>query len=59
MDGTAKVILEFAKTCKSCVQFKAPAGKDLKVTTSLYLLNDDYEALGKPDKIQVVVSVPA
>jgi len=43
------------KTCKSCVRYGSKNAED-KVTTSIYLQNESFEALGKPEKIEVAVS---
>ena len=43
------------KDCKSCVRYRSIA-EDEKVTTSLYLSNAAYAALGNPEEIEVRVS---
>ena len=47
--------LEMDKQCKSSARFRS-ADVDEAVTTSLYVLNDGWERLGKPSKIKVTVT---
>lgn len=46
-------VLTKNKKCKSCVRYRNIT--DDKVTTSIYIQNAEYEALGSPDKIKVTV----
>lgn len=50
---TQTAVLTKDKNCKSCVRFRNQ--KDDKVTTSIYIQNAEFEALGKPDSIKVSV----
>ena len=52
---TVTTALTQDKTCKSCVRYRS-TDADEKVTTSLYLGNESYKALGNPKKIEVAVS---
>jgi len=57
MAAKAKVStnLTLVKECKSCARFGTKNSPE-KVTTSLYLQNESWEKLGKPNEIQVDVS---
>ena len=54
MPEVQKTVLSLTKKCKSCVRFD-DASANPKVVTSFYLLNDAYEALGKPAEIELSV----
>jgi len=43
------------KTCKSCIRFVSQASTET-VTTSLYLQNAAWEALGKPESVTLTVA---
>lgn len=55
MVKSVKTTLTEVKTCKSCIRYNA---EDDKVTIAFYLMNTSYDALGKPKRIQLEVSVP-
>ena len=55
MPKDASTILDLERECKSCVLYKSK-NKDEKLTTSVYVLNEAYEKLGKPAKIQVSIT---
>lgn len=50
---TQVAVLTKDKQCKSCIRYRNQ--KDDKLTTSIYIQNAEYEALGKPDSIKVSV----
>lgn len=52
---TQTTVLPKYKVHKSCVRFQAEDASKEKVTSSCYLQNAAYEALGKPDSIKVSV----
>jgi hypothetical protein len=49
------VKMKYDKKCKSCHRF-VTTNQDEKVTTGLYLLNEAYDSLGKPEQIVVTVA---
>jgi hypothetical protein len=46
--------LSLTKKCKSCVRFDDQSAKPM-VVTSFYLMNEAYEAIGKPAEIELSV----
>lgn len=50
---TQTAVLKIVKHCKHSVRFDDES-KEPNVISSVYLLNEAYEALGKPEEIKVV-----
>jgi len=51
-----KVTMTQDKVCKSCVRYANSGEEGKTVASSLYLQNDAFNALGKPESISIVVS---
>lgn len=56
-EKNVSTVLTQDKVCKSCVRFVNAESKD--VTTSMYLANEAYEKLDKPESIKVVITKEA
>lgn len=51
----ASTTLKKDKQCKSCVRFRSEE-PDEKVTTSIYIQNSAFEAMGRPEMIKLTVT---